>query len=154
MTSRVDPLGAALPGGLTLLGPVGTLLLLRALRTAEHTARQDGIRANADVVRLRSILETAATDARTFLGETAKRSGPNNPPCSAQRSSLLVDPIGAVEAARMLGYSPQYVRTLCRRRDFASAQRRSGRGWLIERDEVATRQARTRHSRRRVGRNL
>lgn len=138
----IDPLGIALPGGLTLLGPVGTLLLRRALRTAEHTARQDGIRSNADVVRLRAILETSAAAARSFLGETTKRSATNNLPSSLTRSPLLVDPIGAAEAARYLNCSPQYVRALCRRRAFASAQRRSGRGWLIERDEVATRQAR------------
>lgn len=138
MTSGI-PDGLALPlgGGQVLLGPAGALLVANALAAAEIAARRDGIRAPASLTVLRAALDQAAAEARD-MAETAKVARRARLAASLAAPPPWVDPIGAAEAAQILGVSPQYARSLCRREAFTSARRRSG-AWVVERAEVLAR---------------
>jgi hypothetical protein len=135
-----DPLAMLLGGGQVLLGPRGSVLVLRLLVTAMHAAGRDGITASADVRTLRTLFDHAATEARSVAAETAKLSLLDGPAHSDLSPSfaVMVDPIDCAEAARLLRCSPQWIRCLCRRAEFASAQRVGG-SWWVERAEVAAR---------------
>lgn len=138
MTAAPDPLATPLPGGMVLLGPLGVLLLFRALVSAERAATRDGISAPRDVATLRGVLAGVYDIARSSASGRSEVPPPAALATSAEPSSVQVDPIGTTEAASLLGCSSRNTRDLCRRGVFASARCRSG-VWSIERDEVLAR---------------
>lgn len=138
MTAAPDPLATPLPGGMVLLGPLGVLMLNRALVTAERTAARDGISAPREVATLRGVLAGVYEAARSSASGRSEVPPPGALAASAAPSTVRVDPIGTSEAASLLNCSTRNVRDLCRRGVFASAQCRSRR-WEVERDEVLAR---------------
>jgi hypothetical protein len=136
-----EPVKLALPlgGGMVVVGPLGAVQLLRALRLVEQVADDRGGRMHPDGLALRAAFEVAIEQARAFVPETSKLSERPDAGSSvttrSSRSVVLVDPISSAEAAALLDCSEQWVRACCRRGKFASAERRAGR-WLIERHEV------------------
>lgn len=135
-----DPVATALGNGLVLLGSLGSRRLLGALRIALKDPRSGGGTVPPDVVRLLDVLTAAVQQPGGFRGETDQVSLGQRQAASAAVSPLLVvaDPIGCVEAAALLRCSPQWIRALCRRGAFRTAQQRGG-SWWIERGEVAAR---------------
>jgi hypothetical protein len=137
MTDRPNDLVTLLGGGQLLIGPVGALYVARALAAAERAAGRDGVRPPADFVTLLAAAVRAADQAHAFAPETAKVSWPTDVSTSPG-ADRWIDPVDVGEVARMLGCSPQWARSLCRRGEFTTAQRRPN-GWLVDRGEVVVR---------------
>jgi len=138
VTGVPDAVASALPGGYTLLGPRGVLLVRWALKAAEASARRDGIDAPQDFILLRETVHAAAEDARSAIGSAEARLVPGLP-LSPLSTPVLVDPVGTAEAARLLHWSAEWVRSRCRAGEFETARRPTGGSWVIERDEVESR---------------
>jgi hypothetical protein len=125
-----------LPPGAVVLSPADAALCATALEVVTQLARRDGVEPRARVGELLDLLRAAtaqvASDAGVSASVTSERGG---------AGSVLLDPVPALEAAKMLGCTAHNVRDLCRRGGFASA-RRLGGSWLVERDEVTAEVAR------------
>lgn len=143
---RPDPVAQVLPGGMLLLGPVGALLVARALSTAVRVERVNGDgRPSEAALRLLAAAEFAAEAARgaATAGQTSDNSGNAYFRNGSPRSSLqpvvgaTAGFVGTREAAARLRVTDRQVRNLAARGVLAS--RRAGRRWLVNEADVAAR---------------
>jgi hypothetical protein len=115
------------------IGPRGALLLLSGMEAAQRWWRADGKAPPAGWAEVYEVLAGVALAA-------GGRPMPvrNAPPVETAVS--YADPIGATQAAFLLGITPRGVRDLCTRGVLETARRRPG-GWVMERSEVEARAA-------------
>ncbi len=130
----------ALGGGQVLLGPIGSLLVDRALAIAQVDGRRNGLRPPATFTALQAILERAAAEARSTAGGSAELPHAADPASSTTSppSSVMVDPVGTATAAKLLGCSARNIRDLASRGVFETATVRGG-CWWVERQEIEAR---------------
>jgi hypothetical protein len=128
-----------LAGGWVMVHPSAVAVVCRALLAVEQQHRRDGIAASPEFTHLTATFAEAAGQARA--SGPGRSEVPQQGGLAASAASVrmvLVDPVSAEQAARIIGCTSRNVRGLCASGAFESAQRGPG-GWEIERAEVAER---------------
>lgn len=128
-----------LAGGWVVVHPSSVAVVCRALLAVEQQHRRDGIAASPEFTCLAATFAEASDAVRSSVAGRAEVPGLAGLRGSwASDRVVLVDPVSAEQASRIIGCTSRNVRGLCTRGAFETAQRGPG-GWVIERSEVVDR---------------
>jgi hypothetical protein len=130
----VHQIGEVLPGGLVLLGPVGSAYAKRAVEVAIDAQRRNGLPPPPGLRELAELLATAVTPTADRIGSAA---GTTEPLLIAAPASSSV-PYGWADTAEVMavtGWSNSYATRACRSGRLETARQVGGR-WFVERAEL------------------